>query len=220
VKLSVAGRDLGSLVAEGQQKVNAAVRLPPGYRLEWTGSFENQQRAVKRLEVIVPLTLVAIFFLLFLAFDSPRMSLLILLNVPFAAVGGILALWFAGLALSVASLVGFIALFGVAVQNGVLMIERIREVRHGGVPLPEALRTGAMSRMRPVLMTAMMASLGLLPAALSHAVGAETARPFAVVIVGGLVTATLLTLFVLPGMYALLEPEEPQQAEAFTAETV
>src|SRR4029077_218110 len=169
--------------------------------------------AVKRLAVIVPLTLVGIFFLLFLAFDSPRMSLLILLNVPFAAVGGILALWMGGLALSVASLVGFIALFGVAVQNGVLMIERIREVRHAGLPLPEALRTDAMSRMRPVLMTAMMASLGLLPAALSHAVGAETARPFAVVIVGGLVTATLLTLFVLPGMYALLEPEEPAPLE-------
>jgi cobalt-zinc-cadmium resistance protein CzcA len=213
VKLSVAGRDLGSLVAEAQRKVAAAVHLPPGYRLEWTGSFENQQRAVKRLAVIVPLTLVAIFFLLFLAFDSPRMSLLILLNVPFAAVGGILALWVAGLALSVASLVGFIALFGVAVQNGVLMVERIRELRHAGHPLPEALRDGAMSRMRPVLMTAMMASLGLLPAALSHAVGAETARPFAVVIVGGLVTATLLTLFVLPGMYSLLEPEEPAPLE-------
>jgi heavy metal efflux system protein len=202
VKLSVAGRDLGSLVAEGQQKVDAAVHLPPGYRLEWTGSFENQQRAVKRLEVIVPLTLVAIFFLLFLAFDSPRLSLLILLNVPFAAVGGILALWAAGLALSVASLVGFIALFGVAVQNGVLMIERIRELRRAGHPLPIAISEGAMSRMRPVLMTAMMASLGLLPAALSHAVGAETARPFAVVIVGGLVTATLITLFVLPGSTA------------------
>jgi cobalt-zinc-cadmium resistance protein CzcA len=213
VKLSVAGRDLGSLVAEAQGKVAAAVHLPPGYRLEWTGSFENQQRAVKRLAVIVPLTLVAIFFLLFLAFDSPRMSLLILLNVPFAAVGGILALWVAGLALSVASLVGFIALFGVAVQNGVLMVERIRELRHAGHPLPEALRGGAMSRMRPVLMTAMMASLGLLPAALSQAVGAETARPFAVVIVGGLVTATLLTLFVLPGMYSLLEPEEPAPLE-------
>jgi heavy metal efflux system protein len=213
VKLSVAGRDLGSLVAEAQSKVDAAVHLPPGYRLEWTGSFENQQRAVKRLAVIVPLTLVGIFFLLFLAFDSPRMSLLILLNVPFAAVGGILALWVAGLALSVASLVGFIALFGVAVQNGVLMVERIRELRHAGQPLPEALREGAMSRMRPVLMTAMMASLGLLPAALSHAVGAETARPFAVVIVGGLVTATLLTLFVLPGMYSLLEPEEPAPLE-------
>jgi cobalt-zinc-cadmium resistance protein CzcA len=218
VKLSVAGRDLGSLVAEGQRKVDAAVHLPPGYRLEWTGSFENQQRAVKRLEIIVPLTLVAIFFLLFLAFDSPRMSLLVLLNVPFAAVGGILALWAAGLTLSVASLVGFIALFGVAVQNGVLMIERIRELRHRGHTLPAALREGAMSRMRPVLMTALMASLGLLPAALSHAVGAETARPFAMVIVGGLVTATLLTLFVLPGMYGLLEPEEPQRAEAFTAE--
>ena len=213
VKLSVAGRDLGSLVAEAQRKVQAAVHLPPGYRLEWTGAFENQQRAVRRLEVIVPLTLVAVFFLLFLAFDSPRMALLILLNVPFAAVGGILALWAAGLTLSVASLVGFIALFGVAVQNGVLMIERIRELRHAGRPLAAALREGATSRMRPVLMTALMASLGLLPAALSHAVGAETARPFAVVIVGGLVTATLLTLFVLPGMYSLLEPEAPQ---AFT----
>src|SRR5262249_43851633 len=122
-KLSVAGRDLGPLVAGAQGKVAAAVRLPPGYRLEWTGAFENQQRAVERLMVIVPLTLVAVFFLLFLAFDSTRMAFLILLNVPFAAVGGILALAIAGLALSVSALVGFIALFGVAVQNGVLMVE-------------------------------------------------------------------------------------------------
>ncbi|MDP9120820.1 MAG: CusA/CzcA family heavy metal efflux RND transporter [Acidobacteriota bacterium] len=205
VKLSVAGRDLGSLVADGQARVAKAVHLPPGYSLVWTGSFENQQRAVKRLEIIVPLTLTAIFFLLFLAFNSTRLSLLILLNIPFAAVGGILALWIAGLSLSVASLVGFIALFGVAVQNGVLMVERIRELRQRSVALEEAIREGAMSRMRPVLMTAMMASLGLLPAALSQAVGAETARPFAMVIVGGLVTATLLTLFVLPLLYSFVE---------------
>jgi cobalt-zinc-cadmium resistance protein CzcA len=214
VKLSVSGRDLGSLVDEGQRQVAAAVRLPPGYRMAWTGSFENQQRAVKRLELIVPLTLLAIFFLLFLAFNSARMSLLILLNIPFAAVGGVLALWLAGLSLSVASLVGFIALFGVAVQNGVLMIERIRELRGRGLAEAEAIREGAGSRMRPVLMTALMASLGLLPAALSQAVGAETARPFAAVIVGGLVTATAITLFVLPLLYSYFEKEPPAPEEA------
>jgi cobalt-zinc-cadmium resistance protein CzcA len=209
VKLSVDGRDLGSLVDEGQRRVAAAVRLPPGYRMVWTGAFENQQRAVKRLELIVPLTLVAIFFLLFLAFNSACMAVLILLNIPFAAVGGVLTLWLAGLSLSVASLVGFIALFGVAVQNGVLMIERIRELRQRGAAEGEAIREGAMSRMRPVLMTALMASLGLLPAALSQAVGAETARPFAAVIVGGLVTATAITLFVLPLLYSYFEKELP-----------
>jgi cobalt-zinc-cadmium resistance protein CzcA len=209
VKLSVAGRDLGSLVDEGQRRVAAAVRLPPGYRMAWTGAFENQQRAVARLGLIVPLTLVAIFFLLFLAFNSARLSMLILLNIPFAAVGGVLALWAAGLSLSVASLVGFIALFGVAVQNGVIMIERIRELRGRGVPEGEAIREGAASRLRPVLMTALMASLGLLPAALSRDVGAETARPFAMVIVGGLVTATAITLFVLPLLYSYFERGAP-----------
>ena len=129
------------------------------------------------------------------------------MNVPFAAVGGILALLVAGLTLSVSALVGFIALFGVAVQNGVLMVERIRELRRSGKDLPEAIREGAMTRMRAVVMTAAMASLGLLPAALSHAVGAETSRPFAVVIVGGLVTSTLLTLFVLPLLYSFFERE-------------
>jgi cobalt-zinc-cadmium resistance protein CzcA len=137
------------------------------------------------------------------------MAVLILLNIPFAAVGGVLTLWIAGLALSVSSLVGFIALFGVAVQNGVLMIERIRELRGRGVAEAEAIRDGAASRMRPVLMTAMMASLGLLPAALSRAVGAETARPFAIVIVGGLATATLITLFILPLLYTYFEDEAP-----------
>ncbi len=207
VKFSVENRDLGSLVAEAQRKVAAEVPLPTGYKMQWTGAFENQQRALARLLLIVPLTLIGVFFLLFLAFDSVRMSILILLNVPFAAVGGILALPVAGLTLSVSALVGFIALFGVAVQNGVLMLERIRELRRAGRDLPEAIREGAMSRMRAVVMTAAMASLGLLPAALSHAVGAETSRPFAVVIVGGLVTSTLLTLFVLPLLYSFFERE-------------
>lgn len=204
VKLSVRGRDLGSLVAEAQRKVSQ-IALPTGYHLEWTGSFENQQRAVKRLEIIVPITLVAIFFLLFTAFDSGKLAFLILLNVPFAAVGGILALPIAGLTLSVSALVGFIALFGVSVQNGVLLIERIRQLEAEGRPMMDAIREGAISRVRPVVMTAAMAALGLLPAALSHAVGAETSRPFAVVIIGGLVTATALTLLILPILYPLFE---------------
>jgi cobalt-zinc-cadmium resistance protein CzcA len=210
VKLSVRGKDLGSLVAEGQRKVDAQVKLPPGYRLEWTGAFENQQRALKRLAVVVPITLVAIFFLLFTAFDSSKLATLILLNVPFAAVGGLLALPLAGLTLSVSALVGFIALFGVSVQNGVLLIERIRELRRGGLAMGEAVMEGAVTRVRPVVMTALMAALGLLPAALSHAVGAETARPFAVVIIGGLITATLLTLFILPILYPKFESDIPE----------
>ena len=214
VKLSVRGRDLGSLVAEAQQKVANQVQLPPGYRLEWTGSFENQQRAVRRLEVVVPLTLLAIFFLLFTAFDSGRFAMLILLNVPFAAIGGILALPIAGLSLSVSALVGFIALFGVSVQNGVLLVESIRELRRAGLPLDRSVQEGSLRRMRPVVMTAAMAALGLLPAALSHGVGAETARPFAVVIIGGLVTATILTLFVLPVLYGWFEAPEEAAAEA------
>ena len=210
VKLSVRGRDLGSLVSEARQKVDAAVTLPTGYRLEWTGAFENQQRALKRLMVVLPITLAAIFFLLFAAFDSPRLATLILLNVPFAAVGGLFALPLAGLTLSVSALVGFIALFGVSVQNGVLLVERIRDLRRAGRTLLDAITEGALTRFRPVLMTAAMAAFGLLPAALSHAVGAETQRPFAVVIIGGLVTATLLTLFVLPALYELFERDEEE----------
>ncbi|MBX3025060.1 efflux RND transporter permease subunit [bacterium] len=204
VKLSVRDRDLGSLVAEAQREVDRVVRLPPGYHLEWTGSFENQQRAVRRLAVVVPITLLVIFFLLFSAFDSARLAMLILLNIPFAAIGGIVALPLAGLTLSVSALVGFIAVFGVSVQNGVLLIESIG-ARRERLPPQAAVHEGALSRMRQVTMTAAMAALGLLPAALSHAVGAETARPFAVVIIGGLVTATALTLFVLPVLYTLFD---------------
>ena len=207
VKLSVRGRDLGSLVAEAQQRVASGVKLPNGYHLEWTGSFENQQRAVKRLMLIVPITLAAIYFLLFTAFDSGWLAALILLNVPFAAVGGIVALPLAGLSLSVSALVGFIALFGVSVQNGVLLVERIRELRREAKSMTEAIVEGAISRVRPVVMTATMAAIGLLPAGLSKAVGAETSRPFAVVIIGGLVTATLLTLFLVPVLYPFFERE-------------
>jgi cobalt-zinc-cadmium resistance protein CzcA len=205
VKFSVRGRDLGSLIAEAQKKVGEGVKVPVGYRMEWTGAFENQQRAVRRLEVIVPITLTAIFFLLFVAFDSGSLAFLILIVVPFAAVGGIFGLAIAGLNLSVSALVGFMALFGIAMLNGVVLVERIRELRGRGQSLGDALHNSAMSRVRPVVMTALMAALGLLPMALSREVGAETSRPFAVVIIGGLVTATLVTLFVLPILYPWFE---------------
>jgi cobalt-zinc-cadmium resistance protein CzcA len=210
VKLSVRGRDLGSLVRDGSARVEKAVALPPGYSLHWSGAYENQQRAQRRLLVIVPITLVCIFFLLFAAFDSTKLALLILLNVPFAAVGGIWAIALSGLALSVSAMVGFVALLGVSVMNGVLLVQRIRDLRVEGRSLVEAVSEGAISRLRPVLMTALMAELGLLPAALSTAVGAETQRPFAIVIIGGLVTAMLLTLVVLPVLFETFESEQPE----------
>ena len=210
IKLSVRGRDLGSLVHEAEAKANTAVRLPPGYRMVWTGAFENEQRAVHRLALVVPVTIIAIFFLLFTAFDSGKLATLILLNVPFAAVGGVLALLIARLDLSVSAMVGLIALFGVSIQSGVLLVERVRELRRLGNPLREAIIEGAVSRVRPVMMTSLMAALGLLPAALSTGVGAETTRPFAVVIIGGLVTATLLTLLLLPILYPSFESEKPE----------
>lgn len=208
VKLSVGNRDLGSLVAEAQRK-GAAVKLPTGYRAEWTGSFENQQRAQARLMVVVPITLVTIFFILFSAFHSARLALIILLNVPLAAIGGIVGLAMARLPISVSALVGFVALFGASVQNGVILLERIRDLVDEGHPIFKSVVQGAVARLRPVLMTSGMAALGLLPAALSHAIGAETARPFAIVIVGGLVSSTLLTLFVLPVVCSMFLPSNP-----------
>jgi heavy metal efflux system protein len=210
VKLSVRDRDLGSLVGEAQQKVNAQVHLPTGYRLEWTGSFENEKRAVRRLALVVPITIAAIFFLLFVAFDSGKFAVLILLTVPFAAAGGILALPAGGLNMSVAALVGFVALFGVSIQNSVILVTRIRELRRDGRGMARAITEGATSRVRPMVMTALMAILGLLPMALSNGVGAETARPFAVVIIGGLMTGTVLTLFILPLLYPVFESKEDQ----------
>ena len=201
VKFSARGRDLGSLIAEAKQKVGEELKLQEGYHLVWSGSFENQQRALERLKITVPITLIAIFFLLYTSFGSVRPALLILMVVPFAAVGGILALPVAGLNLSVSALVGFIVLFGIAMLNGVILVERIRELRGHGLAVSEAVQEGALSRVRPVVMTALMAALGLLPMALSTAVGAETSRPFAVVIIGGLFTATLVILLILPILY-------------------
>lgn len=201
IKCNLIDRDQGSFVAEAQTRVAREVHLPPGYRILWSGQFENQQRAMQRLYVIVPLSLTLIFLLLFWTFRSLRHASLIVLNVPFSLIGGIAALLFAGLHLSVSAAVGFIALFGIAVQNGVILLSRIDHLRREGHNLLDAVIDGSVSRLRPVVMTALMAMLGLLPAALSHSVGAETARPFAVVIVGGLISATALTLTLLPVLY-------------------
>jgi cobalt-zinc-cadmium resistance protein CzcA len=218
VKMSVRDRDLGSLVEEAQRKVNTQVHLPTGYRLVWTGSFENEKRAERRLAVVVPITIAAIFFLLFIAFDSGKFAVLILLTVPFAAAGGIMALPVSGLNMSVAALVGFVALFGVSIQNSVILVTRIRELRREGLGMMESIKEGATSRVRPMVMTALMALLGLLPMALSNGVGAETARPFAVVIIGGLITGTVLTLFILPLLYPFFESKEDQAMFAINLE--
>lgn len=219
IKLSVRDRDLDSVVFDAQRKVAAGVNLPVGYRLEWTGAFENEQRAVRRLAVIVPLTFLGIFFLLFITFNSTSFAILVLATVPFAAAGGLMALPIAGLNLSVAALVGFIALFGISIQNSVILVSRISELRRDRAQsIDQAVAEGATSRVRPMVMTALMAVLGLLPMALSTGVGAETARPFAVVIIGGLLTGTVLTLFILPLLYPVASKFDRWNAGAGPAE--
>lgn len=209
IKCNLIDRDQGSFVTEAQQKVKSQVDLPPGYRIVWSGQFENQQRAMKRLAIIVPISLGLIFVLLFWAFMSVKNALLILMNVPFSMIGGILILLATGINLSVSAAVGFIALFGIAVQNGVILVSQLNKLRREGQSLHNAIVNGSVSRLRPVVMTALMAMLGLFPAALSTSVGSETAKPFAVVIIGGLLTATLLTLTLLPALYRYFaEPDE------------
>lgn len=210
IKCNLIDRDQGSFVTEAQQKVAAQVDLPPGYHIVWSGQFENQQRAMKRLSIIVPISLGLIFVLLFWAFMSVKNALLIVMNVPFAMIGGLLILLATGINLSVSAAVGFIALFGIAVQNGVILVSQLNKLRQEGQSLHNAIVNGSVSRLRPVVMTALMAMLGLFPAALSTSVGSETAKPFAVVIIGGLITATILTLTLLPALYRYFaEPDEP-----------
>jgi len=207
IKCNLIGRDLGSFVAEAQQKVNQQVVLQPGYHIVWSGQFESQQRAMKRLAFIVPVSLILIFILLFWAFQSIKNAALIVMNVPFALIGGLIALLLTGINISVSAAVGFIALFGIAVQNGVILLSRINLLRREGIPIREAILQGSVSRLRPVVMTALMAMLGLLPAALSTSIGSETVKPFAVVIIGGLISATLLTLTMLPALYRHFEEQ-------------
>jgi cobalt-zinc-cadmium resistance protein CzcA len=204
VGVFIRGRDMGSVVSDMQAKVRRNVPLPEGYAITWSGEFENQERAMARLAVIVPISILIIFLLLFDAFKSFRNSLLIVANIPFSAIGGILALWLTGIYLSVSAAIGFIALFGQAVLNGVVMVALFNELRHRGATPEEAVVQGALTRLRTVLMTALLASLGLLPMALSTGIGAETQKPLAVVVIGGLASATLLVLFVLPVLYVMM----------------
>lgn len=206
VQTNVRGRDVGSFVAEAQRRLVAQVAIPAGYYITWGGQFENQQRATARLAIVVPLSLAIIFLLLMVTFGKVRWSLLILLNVPFAAVGGIAALWLRGLNLNLSASVGFIALFGVAVLNGVVMLAAIKALRdEEGLDVHAATLAGAATRLKPVLMTATVAAFGFMPMMLSHGAGAEVQRPLATVVVGGIITSTLLTLIVLPTVYDIME---------------
>ena len=207
VKANLLGRDQGSFVAEAMEKVNAQVKLPAGYSMTWGGQFENQQRAVKRLKVIVPLSILMIFVLLFWAFRSMSKAMLVIMMVPFTLIGGIAGLGLAGLHLSVSAAVGFIAVAGISVQNGVIMVEQFMDGMRNGLDIHTSVMEGAVARLRPILMTALMAGIGLLPAALSHGIGSETQRPFAVVIVGGIVSATLFTLVLLPLLFPVFTEE-------------
>ncbi len=205
VQSNVAGRDLGGFVADVRREVAARVPLPSGYYVTYGGQFENQARATKRLALIVPVVLAIIAGLLYASFGTVRHALLVMLNVPFALVGGVAALWLRGMHLNLSASVGFIALFGVAVLNGVVLIAYINQLRGEGHPLADAVRDGATVRLRPVLMTALVASVGFIPMAISTSSGSEVQRPLASVVIGGLVTATFLTLLVLPTLYAWVE---------------
>lgn len=208
IKANLIDRDQGSFVAEAQARVAKEVSVPPGYYITWGGQFENQQRALKRLTVIVPISLFSIFALLFWTFKSMKKALLVLLMIPFTAIGGFAGLGLAGLHVSISAAVGFIAVAGISVQNGVIMLEHIIELFRHGTPYREAISSGAVNRLRPILMTALMAGLGLLPAAISKGIGSETQQPFAVVIVGGIVSATLFTLILLPLLYPVFVKEQ------------
>ncbi len=197
----IKGRDMGSVVADMKERARRNVLIPANYSLNWSGEFENQERAMQRLSVVVPISLLLIFVLLFNAFASVKSALLILVNVPLALIGGFVALWVFGIPLSVSAAIGFIALSGQAVLNGVVMLTVFQQLRNAGMSVVEAVKAGSEQRLRTVLMTALLAALGLLPMALSHDIGSETQRPLAIVVIGGLVTATILTLVVLPVLY-------------------
>ena len=207
VTFSVRGRDLGTTVEEVIRKIGQKVKLPPGYSIGWSGEYESEKRAEARLALIVPLTVLVIFIILYTMFRSYKWALLILLNVGLARVGGFLALVITGTYLSVSSGVGMLALFGVSVQTGVIMLEYINQLRARGYTIADAAVEGAVLRLRPIMMTMLVATLGLLPAALSHAIGSDSQRPFAIVIVGGLIADLALSIFILPTFYVWIAKE-------------
>ncbi|OYW26110.1 MAG: CusA/CzcA family heavy metal efflux RND transporter, partial [Methyloversatilis sp. 12-65-5] len=211
IGINVANRDLGGFVAELQQKVGAEVELPEGYYFEWGGQFQNMERALGHLSIIVPITVAAIFFLLFLLFGSVRFATLIITVLPFASIGGVIGLFISGEYLSVPASVGFIALWGIAVLNGVVLVSYIRNLRNEGMELMQAVVHGAKMRFRPVMMTATVAMLGLVPFLFATGPGSEVQRPLAIVVIGGLITCTLLTLVVVPALYTWFD-DKPFEA--------
>jgi cobalt-zinc-cadmium resistance protein CzcA len=213
VGVNVKDRDLGGFVAELKQKVQKQVQLPPGYFVVWGGQFQNMERALRHLTIIVPITIAAIFFLLFLLFNSVRFAALIILVLPFASIGGVIALFLSGEYLSVPASVGFIALWGIAVLNGVVLVSYIRKLRESGMEQREAIFHGAVTRFRPVMMTATVAALGLVPFLMAKGPGSEVQRPLAIVVIGGLMTSTLLTLVVVPTLYRLFEGKGSHKRE-------
>ena len=210
IQMDVRGRDVDGFVQEANAAIEQQIELPPGYWIEWGGAFENQQRALARLSVIVPLTIFFIFVLLYTAFNSVKYATMIIANVPFATVGGVVSLWISGQYLSVPSAIGFIAVFGMAMLNGVVLVSFINELRDQGLSLADAVRRGCELRLRPVLMTAFTTILAIIPLLLSTGVGAETQRPLASVVIGGLFTSTLLTLVLLPVIYEWVESRTEQ----------
>lgn len=214
IGFNVVGRDIGGVVDEGRAKLAAEIRLPEGYTVTWGGAFENMERANARLLIVVPITLGLVYFLLFWAFHSLRYATLIILNLPFALIGGLVSLWLSGQYLSVPASVGFIELFGLAVGNGIVLVSYINQLRSDGKSLDEAILTGCSLRLRPVVMTMMTTLLGLLPLALAQGIGAEVQRPLASVVIGGLFTSTVLTLVVLPALYSMFAVREVKKEEA------
>jgi len=218
IKYSVRGRDLGSTVEEAIKKVNDQLKLPTGYSLYWEGEYQSQKRANARLLIVLPITILIIFILLYTMFKSFKWAGLIMVNIAIAPIGGLLALWFTGTNFSVSSGVGFLALFGVSVQTGVIMLEYINQLRARRFTVEDAAVEGAVLRLRPIMMTMLVATLGLLPAALSHAIGSDSQRPFAIVIVGGLIAALIMSVFLLPTLYVWVAGERdvlPRSEEEF-----
>jgi cobalt-zinc-cadmium resistance protein CzcA len=220
VQAFVSGRDLVGYVEEAKADVAANVPLPPGYRLVWGGQFENQQRASARLAIVLPISILMIFGILYFTLGSVRASVLILLNIPFAMVGGMIALALSGEYLSVPASVGFIALLGIAVLNGLVMVSYFRQLRDEGASLPEAVRRGAERRLRPVLMTATIAAFGLVPLLFATGPGSEIQKPLAIVVIGGLISATLLTLILLPILYERFGESSAERAAGDLANPV
>jgi len=211
IEMNVSGRDIGSFVAEAKRKTTESVKLPAGYYVTWGGQFENQQRAMAKMMIIGPVAIGLILLLLFATFRSIKLALLVILNLPFALIGGVFSLWISGLYLSVPASVGFIVLFGVAVLNGVVLVSRISQLRdEEGLELTEAILKGSENRLRPVLMTASIAIFSLIPMLYAGGAGSEIQKPLATVVVGGLITSTLLTLLLIPSMYGWFEKRQTE----------